>query len=95
MDIKGYDKNELFRLLYNHAQPFGLGFLHYDPTNMTIKEAKEIIKEAGNNLYFDYFKGRSMKVNLSGDDVDTFCYNRDSHVTAEELLSRMIKGKIY
>jgi hypothetical protein len=41
---------------------------------MTIVEAKELISQ---RTYFDYLKGRVMKVNLKGDILDATWYDRD------------------
>lgn len=81
IDIKGFNKAKLLASLYNHAHPQGMGFLQYDPKVMTVEEAQKIIDEciAGEySLYFDYLKGRVMKVNLTGDILDERLYDRDN-----------------
>ena len=88
IDIKGIDKAKILAELYNNAQPLGLGFLHYNPTPMTKEDAQKIL-DAG-YTYFDYLKGRVMKIDLSEDDMRTDLYNRDNgHGKAEEIIRRI------
>lgn len=68
-------KPKILAALYNASQPLGMGFLHYDPTPMTEEEAKELLKE---RTYFDYLKGRVMKVELGGEYLDPWAYDRDN-----------------
>ncbi|MCC6598430.1 MAG: hypothetical protein IT559_06540 [Alphaproteobacteria bacterium] len=76
INITGMDKAELLAALYNNSKPLGLGFLQADPNPMTRDEAAEIIREQG--LYFDYLKGRVMKINLEGDVLNPRGYDRDN-----------------
>lgn len=81
MDISKYDKVDILRVLYDNAKPQGMGFLHYHPGNMTFAEAHILLK---NGTYFDYLSGRVMKVDLSGNELDTRLYNRDNGSDAAE-----------
>lgn len=52
---------------------------------MTREEAAEWLAKATReypngrtSIYFDYLKGRVMKVELAGDDVDPWLYDRDN-----------------
>lgn len=103
ISIKGINKAELFAALYNSSRPLGLGFLHYTPEDMTVKEAENYIKGedgddvgtaelTGRNLYFDYVKGRVMKVDLEGDELRTDLYNRDNgEGAAEDIVEKLRK----
>lgn len=82
MNIKSMDKARILKALYNRSQPYGLGMLQFVPVPMTTAEAQKIIDEG--NLYFDYLKGRVMKVSLAGDDMRTDLYNRDNGEGAAE-----------
>lgn len=62
--------------LYNNSKPLGLGILHYDPTPMTVEEAQALLDSG--QTYFDYHKGRVMKVLIEGDTLDTYLYDRDN-----------------
>lgn len=76
VDIKGLNKAEVLAALYNNPKPLGLGFLHFDPRDMTVAEAEEILNQT---TYFDYLKGRVMKVDLSSDDsFEEWLYDRDN-----------------
>jgi hypothetical protein len=90
-NIENADRAELLAALYNASRPLGLGFLHYDPTPMTTDEAREILGQAdpdgaggdyparfARRIYFDYFKGRVMKVDLAGPVLSTHLYDRDN-----------------
>ena len=79
VSIKGLNKATVLAVLYNHARPQGLGFLQYDPRDMTTMETDEILKASGMNPYFDYLKGRVMKVSLASDEeFDERLYDRDN-----------------
>ncbi len=87
IDIKGRNKAELLAKLYNASRPLGMSSLHFTPEDMAETEAEEWIENAqeaqrgrftGDRLYFDYLKGRVMKVELSGDTLDPGLYDRDN-----------------
>ena len=76
VSIKGLNKADVLAVLYNRAQPQGMGFMHYDPTPMTREIAEAILK---NTTDFDYLKGRVMKVNLSSDvEINVRGYDWDN-----------------
>ena len=83
MNISGYDKAVVLAALYNAARPQGLGFLHYTPEDMTVAQARRILDSG--ETYFDYYKGRVMKVDLSTGNLDTRLYNRDNGSGAAEF----------
>jgi hypothetical protein len=90
VDIKGLNKAEVLVALYNDSKPQGLGFLHFDAKDMTVAEAEEILKQT---TYFDYLKGRVMKVDLSSDDCfEEWLYDRDNgNGAAEKAISGLRK----
>lgn len=77
IDISNKDKAEVLAALYNHSKPIGMGIVQYDPTPMTIEVARMALKKMG--YCFSYLKGRTMKVNLEGDIVYVYGYNRDNN----------------
>lgn len=83
INISNMNKAEVLARLYNRAKPLGLGHLHYEEKDMNISEAKSLL-ESG-QTYFDYVKGRVMKVDLSGDIIKTHLYNRDNGENAAEI----------
>ena len=76
IDISGLDKADVLRLLYNNARTQGMGVVHFTPEDMTRAEALDILDEGP--PYFDYLKGRVMKVSLDGDSLRTALYDRDN-----------------
>lgn len=76
MNIKGMNKAEILAALYNRSRPQGFGFLQADSTPMTTAQAQKIL-DGTPGKYFDYLMGRVMKIDLSGDELDTSLYNRD------------------
>jgi hypothetical protein len=75
-DISKANKAEILASLYNSAKPMGMGVLHYTPEDMTIEEAQELLDTG--QIYFDYVKGRCMKVNLSTNNIRLSLYDRDT-----------------
>lgn len=75
LNIKNLDKAQVLKALYDNAKPQCMGFLHYQPEPMSIEEAETLVK---NNEYFDYVKGRVMKVDISGDTLRCTLYDRDN-----------------
>lgn len=75
ISLVGLDKAEVLAALYNRSQPQGMGFLHYTATPMTREEAAQCLETS---QYFDYLKGRVMKVSLEGDELDPRLYDRDN-----------------
>ena len=84
MDIKGMDKAKILAALYNGARSQGMGLLHYTPEAMTPTEAQEILDSG--QTYFDYHKGRVMKISLESDELRTDLYNRDNGPGAAESI---------
>jgi len=78
IDLAKYDKAEVLAALYNHSKPQGMGFLHYEAVDMTKEEAQELLDDSRFRQYFDYLKGRVMKVDLSGGKLDPRLYDRDN-----------------
>lgn len=93
MNIKGVSKAKVLLELYNNARPLGLGCLQYDSELMTEEEAQKLL-ESG-QTYFDYVKGRVMKIDLSTDELETDLYNRDNGIgRAEEVIENFLIGKL-
>lgn len=76
IDIHDLNKASVLQALYNAAKPQGTGFIQYDPKPMNAQEAIAILKSG--QTYFDYLKGRVMKVDLKSDSFDPWGYDRDN-----------------
>lgn len=81
IDLKGMDKAIILAALYNASKPQGMGFLQYDPKPMSVEEARQLLEKT---TYFDYLKGRVMKIDLSSDELATWGYDRDNGTGAAE-----------
>lgn len=75
ISLVGLNKADVLAALYNASKPQGAGFIHYDPTPMTRKEAEQLLAQG---TYFDYLKGRVMKVDLSKDELNPWGFDRDN-----------------
>ena len=92
IDIKGLDKADVLAVLYNASKPLGMGFMQYDPQLMTREEAQELI--GAGQTYFDYLNGRVMKIDISGDELDPWGYDRDNGQGAvEKAVSALYSSK--
>lgn len=81
ISLVGLNRADVLRVLYNASRPQGLGFLQYESKPMTREEAEALLEKS---KYFDYVKGRVLKVNLSTDELDPLLYDRDNGVGAAE-----------
>jgi len=87
IDISEMIKPEVLAALYNNARAQGMGLLHFNPQPMTTKEASELLDES---QYFDYLKGRVMKINLGTDVLRSHLYDRDNgHGAAREAIKHL------
>lgn len=83
IDISKMDKAEVLAALYNNSTPQGMGFLNAENFDMSKETAEEILNSS-KNRYFDYLKGRVLKVDLVGDSFAPFLYDRDNGSGAAE-----------
>jgi len=75
ISLEGLDKAVVLAALYNASRPLGMGFMHYNPAPMTTEQARALLEGC---TYFDYLQGRVMKVDLGGDVLDPWLYDRDN-----------------
>lgn len=91
VSIEGLDKADVLAALYNGSRAQGMAFLQYEDRPMTKKEAEELLKRSD---YFDYLKGRVMKVSLRGDkELNEFLYDRDNGPGAAEQAINSLRVK--
>lgn len=92
MNISGLDKAEILAALYNGSCQQGLGILNPNgKSQMTVEQAREELKH---ETKFDYLHGRVMKIDLTGDEVETWLYNRDRGDGAAEKIIESIKNNM-
>jgi len=98
INIEGLNRAEILAALYNNSKPLGMGILHYKPDPMTRDEAQALLdtEDARTGVYpqgayFDYLKGRVMKVLLKkdGKELNPRLYDRD---LGEGAAERVIAG---
>ena len=99
MRVNDTNRAMVLACLYNASHIQGLGFLSPDgagPDDMTLEEAEKILENCyaqDIRCYFDYLKGRVMKINLGGKgtivELDFRLYDRDNGQGAGE---RACKG---
>jgi hypothetical protein len=83
ISISGLSKAKVLAALFNASRQQGLGFLDSrGASSMSEAEAAKVIDEQG--LYFDYLRGRVMKVDLEGDELRPWAYDRDNGSGAAE-----------
>ena len=78
--------------LYNHARPQGMGFSHFTPEDMTVEQAQALLDARPDITYFDYLKGRVMKIDVAKEPLDTRLYNRDNGYEAAERALGLVGG---
>lgn len=88
MDISDLDKVKLVKALYNRAQVQGMGIYHQRPGSLSDSQATNALRQG----YIDYLNGRVMKVDLSGDSLDTYLYNRDNGPQAAEKVIQQLRS---
>jgi len=92
IDISNLDKAAVLAALYNRSRPQGMGFLHFDPTSMTLEQARAIL--ANGDTSFDYLKGRVMKVDLSVNSLDPWLYDRDNGAGSAERALSVLRARV-
>ena len=90
VDIAGMDKSTVLAALYNNARVQGMGMMMMTPIDMTEKEAQALLDTG--QTYFDYVKGRVMKVDLNKDELDTDLYNRDNGAESAEKVIESLRS---
>lgn len=77
IDITGIDVAKLLAALFNASKPQGMGFLQPFAEPMTRDEAAELLAR---DSYFDYVRGRVMKIQLKEGQhsLDPWLYDRDN-----------------
>ncbi|MFO2976381.1 hypothetical protein SCO70_02345 [Legionella pneumophila serogroup 3] len=89
INIRGVDKADVLAALYNGAHGGIAGGFSYLQGEMTQQQAKLLV-EKQTNLYFDYVDNRPLKIDLSGDIIDTTLYDHyNGGCAAQRALSHL------
>jgi hypothetical protein len=73
--IKNLDKAMVLMALYNASKMQGASFIGGNGSPMDKEQAEKLIKK---DTDFDYLNGKVMKVNLGGDILELWLYDRDN-----------------
>lgn len=93
ISTSGLNKADVLAVLFNAAQAQGLGFLQHDVKSMDQAEAQAYLNTG--RRYFDYIKGRVLKIDLSDDqEFDERLYDRDNRTgTAADAIRSLRENK--
>lgn len=81
INIADLDKAEVLAALFNASRQQGMGFMHGEGrAPMTAAEARDLLKHED---YFDYLRGRVMKIAIE-DELRVALYDRDNGQGAAE-----------
>jgi len=90
ISIVGLDRAEVLAALYNHARPFGMGIVAAEQGDMSPREARQHLDAADRGdgtAYFDYLKGRLLKVEIATTFIDGRLFDRDyGHGMARKIV---------
>lgn len=75
IDIANLAPERVLMALYDRAQIQGMGVLRYTPESLAEADATKLLSQ---RTYFDYLRGRVMKVRIAGDTLDPRLYDRDN-----------------
>lgn len=90
IDIKGLNKAEVLKALYDGSYIQGMGFMQAVPEGTVTVEHCKMLLETTGYPYFDYLYGRVLKVDLSKDAFDERLYDRDNgQGTAARIIDRL------
>lgn len=92
ISIKGMNKANVFVGLFRAAKlQEGIEVLEFNPILMDKERAEKILK---NRTRFEYFEGRALKIDLSGDEFDPRFYNHENGPgIAEQVIDALRKSK--
>jgi len=99
VDISGLDKAAVLATLYNRAgspRPGSAAALHYTPMPMSIEQSRAIIEEDlakyDSGIHYDCLHGRCLKINITGDTMDSWLYDREYGEGAAQRAINELRG---
>jgi hypothetical protein len=82
INIAGLEKAAVLAALYNNAKIQGRGIHHPGGSGaMTTEHAARLLADdptGGGRVAYEYLNGRVMKLDLRGDEIDPWLYDRDN-----------------
>lgn len=94
IDIKGLNKAEVLKALYDGSHIQGMGFMQAVPDGfVTVEHCQQLLEETA-YPYFDYLYGRVMKIDLSSDEsFEERLYDRDNGPGAAQRVIDRLRNK--
>lgn len=74
VSFEGKSKAKVLKALYDHSHCQGMSFLGIFAPTITVEDCERRLKE---DSYVDYYNGRVIKVDFSGDAFNEWLYDRD------------------
>lgn len=94
VNIKSLKKSDVLMTLWVHSVALGLGILQDSSTPPDTVKAIEHLRSRKMDLYFDYFKGRVIKCDITGAEFDPRLYDRDLGVgAAQNAINKLTEEK--
>ena len=91
INIAGLSKAHVLQALFNASRQQGMGFLDRSGARpMTLEDAASYTDDG--RLYFDYLRGRVLKVDISGDGFAPHAYDRDNGAGAAARAIAQLRG---
>ena len=91
VSIAGLDKAEVLRALWEGSHPQGRSTPHEAYGTPSVEVFREAL-ERNPEGYFDYLMGRVLKVDLTGDTLDTRLYDRDTYEGAAAFAVQRVRA---
>lgn len=97
INIGGLTAAAVLAALYNASRPQGMGFLQYQPGDITEEQAAKLLDPDRTHTYFDYLAGRVMKVDIphtitADTELDVWGYDRDNGQGAAEAVISVLRA---
>lgn len=93
LNIKGLDKAELLAALFNASKAQGLSFLDTGHNKKMTPEEAAVELQLRSTTYIGYLNGRVMKVDVGGDEMETWAYDRDNGEGAAERVVKALRAQ--
>jgi hypothetical protein len=92
VNIEGLDRADVLVALFNASKAQGMSFTHFTPQEMRRDEAVLLLRCSD---YFDYLRGRVMKVRLreNATEFDAYLYDRDVGDGAGERVIAQLRAQ--
>lgn len=101
VSIAGLEKAAVLHALWHGSRAQGMSFMGLPTGDVTVEMCEEAVSPDADNsnahahqsrpLHFDYWHGRVLKVDISGDSFDPWGYDRDNGQGAAERVIEALR----